>query len=145
MLIKEFISKSLQETDEIAKQVIELVPLNSIVCLNGDLGAGKTTFTKSFAKYLRIKDIITSPTFTILNEYETEDLKLYHFDMYRIETEEELAELGFDDIFNFQTDENCYILVEWSSKTPNLVNKPKYSLNIEKIDENTRKFSLYKD
>lgn len=144
MILKEFISKNIIDNDKIAEEILKIVPVNSCITLNGDLGAGKTTLTKSIAKVLNIKDNITSPTFTILNEYETDKIKLYHFDMYRIETEDDLIELGFEDIFNFSTSKDCYILVEWAEKTKNLIPKKHFEINIEKLGFYERKFTLTK-
>ena len=144
MIIKEYISKNVLDNDKIAEQILKIIPINSCVLLNGDLGAGKTTLTKSIAKNLGVNENITSPTFTILNEYETEKIKLFHFDMYRIESEDDLIELGFEDIFNFNFDKDCYIFVEWAEKTPNLIPKNHYVINIEKLGLNERKFTLIK-
>ena len=69
-----------------------------IITLRGDLGAGKTAFTKLFAKALGITQIVTSPTFTLMNEYDEGKFPLYHFDMYRIENSEEIYELGFREL-----------------------------------------------
>lgn len=144
MIIKEYISKNVLDNDKIAEEMLKIIPVNSCIVLNGDLGAGKTTLTKSIAKILGVKENITSPTFTILNEYQTDKIKLFHFDMYRIESEEDLIELGFEDVFYFNCDKDCYIFVEWAEKTPNLIPKKHYEINIEKLGLNERKFILIK-
>lgn len=98
------------KTKEIGKKLGEVVDEGSIICLVGDLGAGKTTLTQSFAKSLGIDDYITSPTFTIVNEYQGR-LPLYHFDVYRIGCSEEMYDIGYDEYIN--SDGVC--IIEWSN------------------------------
>lgn len=98
------------KTKEIGKKLGEVVDKGSIICLVGDLGAGKTTLTQSFAKSLGIDDYITSPTFTIVNEYQGR-IPLYHFDVYRIGCSEEMYDIGYDEYIN--SDGVC--IIEWSN------------------------------
>lgn len=135
----EIISRCEKDTSEFAKSVARIVPTGTIISLVGDLGAGKTTFVKSFALGLNCNELITSPTFTILNEYLTGDKKIYHFDFYRIESVEELEELGFDSYFN---NPDGITVVEWVSKAPRLLPKKFIQITFEKIDEDTRKIIL---
>ena len=92
-----------------------------IVGLTGDLGAGKTTLTKAIAKGMGIEEHITSPTFTIVNEYDGDELKglipLYHFDVYRISDEEELYDIGYEEYFFGK----AACVVEWANLIPNLM------------------------
>lgn len=83
--------KNIEETYALAKQIASTLKGGEVILLSGDLGAGKTTFTKGLAKALGIDDEVTSPTFTILNVYEDGRLKLNHLDMYRVESADELA------------------------------------------------------
>ncbi|MDB8850181.1 tRNA (adenosine(37)-N6)-threonylcarbamoyltransferase complex ATPase subunit type 1 TsaE [Peptostreptococcus anaerobius] len=83
----------------------------AIICLNGDLGAGKTAMTKSIAKALGIDEDITSPTFTIVNEYRDGRLKLNHFDVYRIGSSDEMYDIGFDEYIN----SDGVSIIEWST------------------------------
>lgn len=92
----EYISKSVEDTYALAKCVANKLNGGEILLLNGDLGAGKTTFAKGLAKALGIADVVTSPTFTFMKEYSGR-LKLYHFDMYRAQDGDELFELGLSD------------------------------------------------
>lgn len=92
--------KNIEETYALAKQIASTLKGGEVILLSGDLGAGKTTFTKGLAKALGIDDEVTSPTFTILNVYEDGRLKLNHLDMYRVESADELAELGIEDCFD---------------------------------------------
>ena len=94
----DFISNSIEDTYLIADNIAKKCVGGEVFLLNGDLGAGKTTFAKGFAKSLGVDANVKSPTFTIMKSY-IGRLKLYHFDMYRIESEEELTELGFEEYF----------------------------------------------
>lgn len=89
---------SAEETMEIGKKLGKLATPGMIYCLSGDLGTGKTVFTKGFAHGLEITDSITSPTFTIINEYQGR-LPLYHFDIYRITSLEEMDDTGYEEYF----------------------------------------------
>lgn len=102
--------KSVDETYALAKKVADTLDGGEVLLLDGDLGAGKTTFTKGLAKALGVKEEVTSPTFTILNVYEDGRLKLNHLDMYRVESLDELAELGIEECF----DEDAVTVIEWN-------------------------------
>ena len=106
--------------------------------LNGDLGAGKTTFTKALCKALGIKENVTSPTFTLMNIYTSGRLPLYHFDMYRLEDESEAQELGLNDFFY----SNGVCMIEWAENIKNLLPKNLITINIEKLGETSRKFEI---
>ena len=93
-----FNTESTEETSKIGEQLGKLLNKGNIVCLSGDLGAGKTSFTKGIAKGLEVKDYVTSPTYTIINEYEGR-LPLYHFDVYRLNDVSEMYELGYEEYF----------------------------------------------
>lgn len=99
-----------EKTKEIGYKLGKLVEPGSVICLIGDLGAGKTTMTQSLAKALEVDDYITSPTFTIVNEYEG-ILPLYHFDVYRIGCSEEMYDIGYDEYIN--SDGVC--IIEWAN------------------------------
>ena len=123
---------------DFAYELAKKIKAPKIIVLSGDLGAGKTTFTKGFAKGLGINEIITSPTFTLLNEYEGKE-KMYHFDMYRLSSKEEAYELGFEYYFNKK---DGIVLFEWAENVKGLFTPPYLKVLIEKIDENKRKFTL---
>ena len=131
----EYIVHSVEETHNIAKQVAQKLKGQEIILLNGDLGAGKTTFTKGLAKALGIDDVVTSPTFTFMKEYNGR-LNLYHFDMYRVEEADELYELGLNDYLGM---EGGVCVIEWNKfegiKNPIII-------DIEVIDDNTRKITI---
>lgn len=120
----EKISLSEAETFAIAFDLAKELKKGSIVCLDGDLGVGKTVFAKGFAKGLGIAEDITSPTFTIVNSYDGERA-LHHFDMYRISDISELEEIGYEEYFF--GDAIC--LIEWASLVEEII--PSYAIKIE--------------
>ena len=134
----EKITNNRDETLDFAEKLAKQIVAPKIIVLSGDLGAGKTTFSKGFAKGLGISETITSPTFTLLNEY-SGDKNLYHFDMYRLSSKEEAYELGFENYFE---NNDGIILVEWAENVKGLFTPPYLKVLIEKIDENKRKFTL---
>lgn len=133
----EKITKNAQETYEVAKLVASKLSGGEILLLNGDLGAGKTTFTKGLAMALDVDDVITSPTFTIMKEYYGK-LKLYHFDMYRLSSEDEVYELGFEEYLN---DENGVAVIEWN-KFSSFETSDVFTLNFSRIDDTTRRIEI---
>lgn len=99
----------------------------TVIALTGDLGAGKTTLTKSIAKGLEIEDIITSPTFNIVKEYDTGRLPLYHFDVYRIGDVDEMYELGYEEYFYG----NGICVVEWADLIEDIMPEDTMWIQIE--------------
>lgn len=97
--MKEYISNSPAETKSVAADIVKELNAGSVICMYGDLGAGKTAFVQGMAQALGIDDHITSPTFTIVNEYYGK-MPLYHFDVYRIGCSDEMFEIGFDEYIN---------------------------------------------
>ncbi len=132
-----FTVKNLNETEQLAKNFATQLKGGEVVLLNGDLGAGKTTFTKYVFNALGVKDVVNSPTFAILKIYEGK-FKLYHFDTYRITTEEAI-EAGFDEVFE---DKKAIIFVEWSKNILPLIPKDVITINIKYLDETTREFEI---
>lgn len=115
-------------TYQIALDLASVIKAGTIICLEGDLGVGKTVFAKGLAKGLGILDPITSPTFTLVNVYEEGRLPLYHFDVYRIGDEEEMYEIGYEDYFYGQG----VALVEWPSRISGLIPMEALKVTIEK-------------
>ena len=118
----EIISKSSIETKQIAKNIAQEILAKkrpNVVLLEGELGGGKTTFSQGFIASMGVEQPITSPTFVIMKSYPipSSDYKVYHFDLYRLNQEWELLELGIIDIIQKS---NNILLVEWANKTPNL-------------------------
>ena len=110
--MKTIITNSSGETYELGRAMAGEAASGTIIALTGDLGAGKTVFAKGFASGLGVGDAVTSPTFTILCEYEGDRLPLYHFDVYRIDDPEELWEIGFEEYLYGQG----VCLIEWADK-----------------------------
>lgn len=108
-----------------------------IVLLRGDLGAGKTTLVKGIAEAFEAaqQEDVTSPTFTLMHEYRGPNRTLYHVDLYRIETERELAGLGLDDLSN---EEGNILLIEWGEKFERLLKMRDVEIRLERVGENGR-------
>ena len=128
-IIKEVYSK--EETYNFALELGEKVKAPCLICLDGDLGAGKTVFAKGLAKGLGVEDNIVSPTFVLFNVYEKGRLPFYHFDVYRIEEPEEMYEIGYEEYF-FSTG---VCLVEWASLIKELIPNEAAHILIEKDPE----------
>ena len=105
---------------------------NMVICLNGDLGSGKTVFVKAFANALGIDEDITSPTFNIIKEYNNGELPLYHMDVYRIE--DALEDIGIEDYY----DKNGITIIEWADMIKDKLPEERLDIKFKIIDENTR-------
>lgn len=103
------------------------------IYLNGDLGAGKTTFTRFFIQCFGQQDIVKSPTYTLIENYEFGDSKIYHLDLYRLSDPEELNFLGLEDVIS---DPDAIILIEWPEKGMEFLPKPNLELNFVNNDDN---------
>ena len=132
---------NLEQTKQLAIEFADTLRVGDIVLLSGDLGAGKTTFTKGFAKGFGVADIITSPTFTIMNEYCGIKHNLFHFDMYRLNGADEAYALGFEEYFEVNNLKGICI-VEWAINVKGLINKPYFEISFEKLDDNSRKITI---
>jgi len=133
-----YIVNSLEETKQLAQNFANELKIGQVVLLSGDLGAGKTTFTQFVFSFLGVKDVVNSPTFSILKSYNGDSCKLHHFDVYRI-SEEEAIESGFDEVLE---DRSSIIFIEWSENISSLLPKNCVKVNIKLIDENKREFEI---
>lgn len=131
-------SQSTDDTDAIAKAVSNSLTEGVLLCMYGDIGAGKTTLTKSLGKYLGVREKITSPSFVILNEYHSGRLDLYHFDLYRLEGEG--VETILDELREYSTDPKALTIVEWAQFDQNELLGDRLSLEIKYFDDDTREF-----
>ena len=122
--------KGLKETEKFGKKLGSLLQGGDIISLIGDLGAGKTTLTKSIGKGLGVEDYITSPTFTLINEYKGR-VWVYHFDVYRLEGTEDLLDLGYEDYFY----SDGVVIIEWADKIKDILPKDRVDIKIEKCNE----------
>lgn len=131
---------NLNALQEFAKSFAKLVKKPMVILLKGDLGAGKTTFVKEIALALGCKDMVTSPTFTLLNVYDAQ-FPIYHFDMYRLTSAEEAMSVGFEEYFDKKTlDGVCF--VEWPENVEGLINDVDYVITIEKKLDGGRSFVI---
>ena len=118
----EYTSYSCEETEKIAYEIAGEFSSGGIITLDGDLGAGKTSFVRGFAKGLGVTDTVVSPTFTIVNEYLHGKIPVFHFDVYRIDSADEMYDIGWEDYLN----RNGVILVEWAVNISELFEDEKY-------------------
>ena len=133
-------STSPESTAKIAIEFAQKLSGGDVVCMYGDLGAGKTEFVRSMASALGIKDYITSPTFTIINEYKG-DTDLYHFDVYRIADSDEMYEIGYDEYI----DGDGICVIEWAELIEDILPTQRYNITITKDyqrGENYRKIVI---
>lgn len=115
----EYITDSAEETEALGARLGSGLPAGTVIAFTGDLGAGKTAFTRGLARGLGITDRVTSPTYTIVNEYEGGRLPLFHFDLYRLSDGEELFDIGWEDYLT----RNGICAVEWSENAEGLLSE----------------------
>ena len=123
----EYISNSCEETEKIAYDFSKKLQSGDVVCMYGDMGVGKTAFVHGLAKGLGINEPITSPTFTIVNEYYGK-FTLYHFDVYRIDDPDEMYEIGYDEYI----DGDGVCVVEWPQLIDEILPEKRYNIHISK-------------
>ncbi len=129
---------TLSEIDEVATEISKRLK-HKIVLLNGQMGAGKTTLVKAIAKALGVREVANSPTFSIVNEYPTiEGGVLYHFDMYRLESEEEAYDFGVEEYL----DSGNFCFIEWSERISNLLPEEVHTIDIEIVNNTVRQIQL---
>ena len=131
----EIITKSCEETIDVAFEYAKTLTGGDVVILDGEMGAGKTAFAKGVAKGLGVLDEITSPTYAYMNDY---DGVLYHYDCYRLSSGEDAEALGLTDYFYLKG----VCLIEWAQNIADVLPKNCKRVKIEKIDQNTRKITL---
>lgn len=124
----EKITRSPEETYDLGLELGQKAKPGQIYCLDGDLGVGKTVFTQGFAKGLGIDEPVNSPTFTIVQQYDSGKLPFYHFDVYRIGDVSEMDEIGYEDCFYGEG----VCLVEWAQLIPEILPEHVISISIEK-------------
>lgn len=137
----EIILNNLEETQKFGEKLGSILKEGDILCLNGDLGAGKTTLTKSIGSGLGVDEYITSPTFALINEYRGR-IPVYHIDVYRLENVEEIDDLGFDEYIYG----SGVTIIEWAERIRSFLPKDRIILDIRRgDDENSRRVSLSGD
>lgn len=132
---------TLEDIDKYALEIVNRLPAKGEVYLEGEMGAGKTTLIKTILRILGVKDITSSPTFSLVNTYELPNHKpIYHSDLYRVENEEELYDIGFDEYL----ESNSLIFIEWSERMTSLFNPKAMKVTIEITSQYRRKLSIYR-
>ena len=133
----EFITHSPAGTEKIGEALGNIIPAGTVIAYRGDLGAGKTAFTRGLARGLGYKEAVTSPTYTIVNEYLGGRLPLFHFDMYRLASAEDLWDIGWEDYL----DRNGVCAGEWSENVEEAM-EGAMSVTIERLGEADRRISI---
>jgi tRNA threonylcarbamoyladenosine biosynthesis protein TsaE len=129
---------SLSELKNVAQEVIESLEGRTVVLLRGEMGAGKTTLISRIAAYLGAEDTVTSPTFALVNQYEGRDMRIYHFDFYRIDRVEEVFDLGYEEYF--YSGDLC--LIEWPERIEALIPDDAMVVRIEAGEGEERIFEI---
>jgi len=131
---------TLDEVEDVAQQILESCLASKIFTFTGDLGAGKTTLIKALTQKIGYNDEVSSPTFAIINEYDTASEKIYHMDLYRIKNEEELYDIGFEDYLY----SGHYCFIEWPRIAESFFIEPRYDIHIEHKGEEKRRIRIEK-
>ena len=127
-----YTSRSIDDTRSLAENLESEKFPGMVICLNGELGSGKTVFVKGFANSLGINETITSPTFSLIKEYNSGEMPLYHMDVYRIEESD--GTIGFNDYFN----SDAISIIEWADMIKDELPNERLDIEFKAIDENTR-------
>ena len=133
----EFLTNSPLETELVGEKLAKILMPGAVVAYRGDLGAGKTAFTRGLARGLGYPEPVTSPTYTIVNEYLGGRLPLFHFDMYRLRSSDDLWDIGWEDYL----DRGGVCAVEWSENVADAMEDP-ILITIEKLGEDTRQITI---
>ena len=133
----EYITHSPAQTEAVGAALAARLTPGAVIAYRGDLGAGKTAFTRGLARGLGVKENVTSPTFTIVNEYLSGKMPLFHFDMYRLGSEDELFDIGWDDYL----DRGGVCAVEWSENVWGAM-EDAIVVTITRLGEDTRKIQI---
>lgn len=127
-----------EETKQVAALLAEQLAPGQIVCLNGEMGVGKTIFAKGLCAALGVAEYVSSPTFTLVNEYEGTHFPVYHFDLYRIEEPEELYAIGFEEFIAG----HALVIIEWSERAGELLPAEYMEVLLERQCEDGRKITV---
>ena len=133
----EFLTNSPEETEKIGSALGKILKPGTVIAYRGDLGAGKTAFTRGLARGLGSSEMVTSPTYTIVNEYLGGRIPLFHFDMYRLASSDDLWDIGWEDYL----DRNGVCAVEWSENVEDAMDGA-ISITIEKLEEDSRRITI---
>ena len=133
----EYITNSPQQTEAVGQALGQVVQPGTVIAYTGDLGAGKTAFTRGLARGMGATDMVTSPTYTIVNEYLSGRIPLFHFDMYRLRSADDLWDIGWEDYL----DRSGVCAVEWSENVMDAMEDAIF-VRIEKCGEQTRRITI---
>ena len=133
----EFITKSPEETEKIGERLAQKLTPGTVLAYRGDLGAGKTAFTRGLARGLGYREPVTSPTYTIVNEYLGGRLPLFHFDMYRLQSDDDLWDIGWEDYL----ERGGVCAVEWSENVADAM-EGAIRVDIAKLSDDTREITI---
>ncbi len=133
-----FYTESAQETYDFAASMAEKVKPGQILCLNGELGVGKTVFAQGLCGKLGVTEPVNSPTFTLVNEYEGAPFPIYHFDLYRIDDADELYEIGFEDMISG----GALVLIEWAERAGEILPADRVDITIERTGDDGRRITV---
>ena len=133
----EYITASPEETEALGKRFAETLLPGDVIAFYGDLGAGKTAFTRGIADGLGISERVTSPTYTIVNEYLSGRLPLFHFDLYRLSSSDDLFDIGWEDYL----ERGGVCAVEWSERAPDALEQA-IRVDIRRIDDQKRRITI---
>ena len=132
------VTHSPEETAHLAGTIGKIIREGTVICLDGELGVGKTLFVRALARTLGVESDVTSPTFNLMNIYEAA-CPIVHFDLYRIASEEELEDIGF---FEYAEATEGIVLIEWAEKFPDAMPADHLSVRIDALDAEKRKFTF---
>lgn len=136
----EIVTKSAKETQRAGELLVKDLKSRDLVCLEGELGSGKTTFVQGIARGLGIKERITSPTFVILKRFKVSKIQhLYHIDCYRIKNPQELLDLGFEEILE---EKNAVVVIEWADRIRKILPKDRLVVKFEMVGEKKRRITF---
>lgn len=133
-----YLSNSLSETEHLAQIIGKIIKPGDTIAFAGGMGAGKTTFTKNLVKNMGYSGYVSSPTFTIVNEYITNDCSIYHFDFYRLTDPDDLYSTGYYDY----VDGNNILIIEWSENIEDELPENTIKISINRISDNSREFII---
>ena len=136
--MKQITTYSEEETKKVARQIAKNIENNAVIVLNGELGAGKTKFTEGFLSYFDLQNEISSPTFTIVNEYRNSKATVYHFDVYRLEDIDEFYAIGGEEYFS-----KGICIIEWGEIIEEALPQHYMKIDIKKDEENTEKRIIF--
>lgn len=135
--MEKFISKSESETVGFGREFAKRLREGNLVALYGDLGAGKTQFVKGVCDTFKVKEVVNSPTFTIVNEYHG-TLPVFHIDLYRMKNIQEIMDIGFDEYL----ESGGICLVEWAEKLEGIIPEERYDVKMAVVDDTTREITI---